>query len=496
MTIKQIGDKIIRDIEAFPEEARQSLGNSGPKTSWYEYKEQFQYQEYDSIEVFREVIQSIIEDVVQELPDEEIESIYQTLSDDKYPKGMEEKRRYVVDSIIEYIEGRAKSEDIDYRKPSMEFIRYYEGDLIIIANVLKQVGPGDYLIHAYSEATGIDGEQGVSDLEILDEENGLERISLDEFEEELSKLRSLVNLKDQLAESPQKRIEHYWDNPKVQKRMAATSRKLKQQAQELNRKRGLGQNPYEENNQKHDFQPTRDSKGTLMNPKEQMEISEEDRDLNINIDPEVIQAGATLAGYHIESGERTFPDYANAMIQDMGDAIKPYLKMLYIAAKFYPNFNSEGMDSEDVVSKADIEKITQEREEQKMKSFLRIAKEKFESLGGSINPNCSILGQLMMRVFNEDTPDDLGLNMYDRQEMETEISFLLFYSDRRVWIMLGLDDPEREEDIARMLLEAKAEEEIRDVVIMELLYEAMRDEDFPNQLRISPAEKNRGEAFL
>jgi hypothetical protein len=82
--------------------------------------------------------------------------------------------------------------------------------------------------------------------------------------------------------------------------------------------------------------------------------------------------------------------------------------------------------------------------------------------------------------------------------METEISFLLLYSDRRVWIILGLDDPEREEDITRMLSEAKTEEEIGDVVIMELLFEAMRNnsDSFPNQLRISPAEKNQGEGFL
>jgi hypothetical protein len=499
MTIEQIGDKIIRDIEAFPEEARQFQGYSGPKTSWDEYKEQLQYEEYDSSEVFRQTIQSMIEDDVQELHDEEIESIYQTLYDGKYSGGLEEKRREVVDSIIEYIEGRAKSEDIDFREPGIEFIRYYVDDITIIAKVLKQIGSEEYIIQSYSEAIGINGEQGVSDLAFLDEENGLERISLDEFEKELSKMSAGVTLKDQLAGSPQKRIEHYWDNPKVQERMAATSKMLKQQAQERNRKRGLGQNPYEDDRSRHDSQPNYDPIEASMLPKEQGINSGDGRNLNINIDPEIIQAGVTLAGYHIESGERTFPDYANAMIQDMGDAIKPYLKMLYAAVRYYPNFNSEGMDSDDVVSKSDIEKITKERkerEEQKIKSLLKIGKEKLESLGGSINPNCSILGQLMIRVFNEETPDDLDLNMYDRNEMELEVSSLLYYSDPKVWIMLGLDDPERQEDITRMLSQANTEEEIRQVMIMELLYEAMRDEDFPNQLRISPAEKNRGEAFL
>jgi hypothetical protein len=133
-----------------------------------------------------------------------------------------------------------------------------------------------------------------------------------------------------------------------------------------------------------------------------------------------------------------------------------------------------------------------------MKPLLEIAKEKLESRFGGVTPTWSILPQLMLSVFNEETPDDLDLNIYDRQEMEQEISFLLNYSDKAVLIMLGLRDPEREEDITRMLSEAKTEEEIRDVVIMELLFEAMRNnsDSFPNQLRISPAEKNRGEAFL
>ena len=80
------------------------------------------------------------------------------------------------------------SEDIKYRKPSMKYIEYYEDDRIIVARVLKQVGPTQYLIHVYSEATGINGEQEVADLNYLDCENGFERISFEEFNSQIQNL--------------------------------------------------------------------------------------------------------------------------------------------------------------------------------------------------------------------------------------------------------------------------------------------------------------------
>lgn len=54
------------------------------------------------------------------------------------------------------------------------------------------------------------------------------------------------------------------------------------------------------------------------------------------IDPEVFQAGITLAGYHIERGARTFAAYAKAMIDDMGEAVRPYLKSWYAALYYDP----------------------------------------------------------------------------------------------------------------------------------------------------------------
>lgn len=54
------------------------------------------------------------------------------------------------------------------------------------------------------------------------------------------------------------------------------------------------------------------------------------------IDPEVFQAGITLAGYHIERGARTFAAYSKAMVEDLGEMVRPYLKSWYAATYYDP----------------------------------------------------------------------------------------------------------------------------------------------------------------
>lgn len=61
---------------------------------------------------------------------------------------------------------------------------------------------------------------------------------------------------------------------------------------------------------------------------------------NAGLDPEMVQAGITLAGYHIEKGARTFAAYARAMLADLGDTVRPYLKQWYAAAYFDPRIGA------------------------------------------------------------------------------------------------------------------------------------------------------------
>jgi hypothetical protein len=62
--------------------------------------------------------------------------------------------------------------------------------------------------------------------------------------------------------------------------------------------------------------------------------------LHAGIDPEIMQAGITLAGYHIEAGMRKFSDYANAMVSDLGEGIRPYLKSFYTAVRAWPGLTT------------------------------------------------------------------------------------------------------------------------------------------------------------
>jgi|WetSurMetagenome_2_1015567.scaffolds.fasta_scaffold00004_15 hypothetical protein len=122
-----------------------------------------------------------------------------------------------------------------------------------------------------------------------------------------------------------------------------------------------------------------------------------------------------------------------------------------------------------------------------MASLLEIAKEKLDKkLQMPVTKGWSILPQLMLAVFNEETMHDLDLNMNDRQEMEQEIIALLYYSDKTVARMLELNSPEREEEIALKLDIARTESEIREILIVDLLFEAMREnlDDFPFHNRV------------
>ena len=58
--------------------------------------------------------------------------------------------------------------------------------------------------------------------------------------------------------------------------------------------------------------------------------------LNVGIDPELLAIGAELTVGHIERGLTKFADYAKAMLEDVGDVIRPYLKSFYNAVRDMP----------------------------------------------------------------------------------------------------------------------------------------------------------------
>ncbi|WP_159953039.1 PLxRFG domain-containing protein [Rhizobium sp. 18065] len=83
--------------------------------------------------------------------------------------------------------------------------------------------------------------------------------------------------------------------------------------------------------------------------------------LNSGIDPEIMQAGITLAGYHIERGARTFAAYASAMLEDLGESARPYLKSWYMGVKYDPRAVAfDGMSGAAEVDAVDVNAIAQE----------------------------------------------------------------------------------------------------------------------------------------
>ena len=78
----------------------------------------------------------------------------------------------------------------------------------------------------------------------------------------------------------------------------------------------------------------------------------------IGIDPEMLAIGTEMAVYHIEKGARQFIPYAKAMIEDLGEAIRPYLKSFYNGARDLPEIEANGWTDEmtpyDDVRKIDV----------------------------------------------------------------------------------------------------------------------------------------------
>lgn len=64
--------------------------------------------------------------------------------------------------------------------------------------------------------------------------------------------------------------------------------------------------------------------------------------MNMGIDPEILAIGTEMAAYHIEAGARKFADYARHMIDDLGDAIRPYLKSFYNGVRDLPEVQEAG----------------------------------------------------------------------------------------------------------------------------------------------------------
>lgn len=99
--------------------------------------------------------------------------------------------------------------------------------------------------------------------------------------------------------------------------------------------------------------------------------------LNAGYDPELIAIGAEMAAYHVEAGARKFVDFAKRMISDIGEDIRPYLKLLYNSARDFPGMEEykKSMTPYEEVDKMNINNIKLTEDEQTAASTQAIVDE-------------------------------------------------------------------------------------------------------------------------
>lgn len=91
--------------------------------------------------------------------------------------------------------------------------------------------------------------------------------------------------------------------------------------------------------------------------------------LNMGVDPEVLAIGLELTAGYIDRGVKKFAEYSKAMINDLGDVVRPYLKAFYNGVRDMPEITSNGLDAEmddyETVSKFNVATIGKDGEDTK-----------------------------------------------------------------------------------------------------------------------------------
>ena len=163
--------------------------------------------------------------------------------------------------------------------------------------------------------------------------------------------------------------------------------------------------------------------------------------MNIGIDPEILAIGTEMAVYHLEKGARKFTEFAKAMVADLGDVIRPYLKAFYNGARNLPEVESSDiatdMTSYDEVQTFDIanfdkpgidaiataETVTREAEvaqevEVAQERIKKTRSAKKETKKKTVTSQQSSEMGLFDGLFDNETNNDNGLQRTDAERSE------------------------------------------------------------------------------
>ena len=101
--------------------------------------------------------------------------------------------------------------------------------------------------------------------------------------------------------------------------------------------------------------------------------------LNAGVDPEVLAIGLELAVGYIDRGLSKFSRFAETLINDLGEEVRPYIKAFYNGARDMPELVESGlsaeMDSYDAVNGFDIANFGKEESPELIEQARHVAKE-------------------------------------------------------------------------------------------------------------------------
>lgn len=301
---------------------------------------------------------SMAQDEIKDLSDEDIYILFRSIEScsDQYnviltsegflndicKSGIVEKRSHLIGLILSLIQSQAESEEIDYKKPYICFIRYIENQFSVIAEVLKKVRYDEYIIHAYSLASGPKGEQKLVNLDSLRKKNESDRITEQEFNRQKKGICDRYQDKEALQENSPK-----WKSFSFQDEMLKLIDETKRiQGNELKNSSQKKKVPY-------------DILKELLSDYDQGGNPENSL-LNEHIEKEVFINGQLMAGLVIKSGVKKFQDFVTIMVNEFGDSLVPFLKEFYTNTLLWPAIDKRGMESRENIEKFDLDSFVDE----------------------------------------------------------------------------------------------------------------------------------------
>lgn len=141
------------------------------------------------------------------------------------------------------------------------------------------------------------------------------------------------------------------------------------------------------------------TKAASENLKQELKAGLDPNTLRAGLDPELMLKAAKLGGYYIEGGLREFGAWSEAMVRDVGEAIRPYLRQIYTQAIAAGKSASQNVEDRMIFRTAEVHSQVQDAlkamtpeakiiQEEGTKTFERgtVPKERQEEFYGPARP--------------------------------------------------------------------------------------------------------------